>query len=152
MRLNVVFFPLNVLFVKNHRVSPWILLGLLIIVECLQGTKSLGDMLFWHTIESCRGQFYWYTHRMGVTWYYVHKLRRNRLHLYQTRSSWSVDQGSIGKSSVVYYFFPTVVKLCDIWFGNSGAWALRVKMHNNPRGVYNLLNRLKWVFNWFHAH
>ena len=42
-----------------------------------------------------------------------------RPHFYQTRSAWSVDQGSTKKCSAVYNFVPTVTKFCVMWEGLS---------------------------------
>ena len=36
---------------------------------------------------------------------------------YQTRSAWSVDQGSTRKCSAVHNFAPTVMKFCVMWEG-----------------------------------
>ena len=38
---------------------------------------------------------------------------------YQTRSAWSMDQGSTKKSSAVHNFVPTVTKFCVMWEGLS---------------------------------
>ena len=38
---------------------------------------------------------------------------------YQTRSAWSMDQGSTKKRSVVHNFVPTVTKFCVMWEGLS---------------------------------
>ena len=38
---------------------------------------------------------------------------------YQTRSAWSMDQGSTRKGSVVHNFAPTVTKFCVMWEGLS---------------------------------
>ena len=38
---------------------------------------------------------------------------------YQTRSAWSVDQGSTKKRSAVHNFIPTVTKFCVMWEGLS---------------------------------
>ena len=40
-------------------------------------------------------------------------------HFYQTRSAWSVDQGSTRKCSAVRNFAPTVTKFCVMWEGLS---------------------------------
>ena len=41
-----------------------------------------------------------------------------RLCFYQTRSAWSMDQGSNRKDSAVHNFAPTVTKFCDTKFSN----------------------------------
>ena len=41
-------------------------------------------------------------------------------HFYQTKSAWSVDQGSSRKCSAVHNFAPTVTKFCFVWEG----WSL----------------------------
>ena len=41
------------------------------------------------------------------------------VHFYQTRSAWSMDQGSIRKRSAVYNFVPRVTKFCVMWEGLS---------------------------------
>ena len=43
----------------------------------------------------------------------------NRPHFYQTRSAWSVDQGSNKNHSPAYNFTPTVTKVCVMWEGLS---------------------------------
>ena len=40
-------------------------------------------------------------------------------HFYQTRSAWSMDQGSTKKRSAVHNFVPTVTKFCVMWEGLS---------------------------------
>ena len=42
-----------------------------------------------------------------------------RPHFYQTRSAWSMDQGSTKKRSAVHNFVPTVTKFCVMWEGLS---------------------------------
>ena len=42
-----------------------------------------------------------------------------RPHFYQTRSAWSVDQGSNKNHSPAYNFAPTVTKFCVMWEGLS---------------------------------
>ena len=42
-----------------------------------------------------------------------------RPHIYQTRSAWSVDQGSNKNHSPAYNFAPTVTKFCVKWEGLS---------------------------------
>ena len=42
-----------------------------------------------------------------------------RLCFYQTRSAWSMDQGSTRKRSAVHNFDPTVTKFCVMWEGLS---------------------------------
>ena len=41
------------------------------------------------------------------------------LHFYQTRSAWSMDQGSTRKRSTVYNVVPRVTKFCVMWEGLS---------------------------------
>ena len=43
----------------------------------------------------------------------------SRPHFYQTRSAWSMDQGSTKKRSAVHKFVPTVTKFCVMWEGLS---------------------------------
>ena len=40
-------------------------------------------------------------------------------HFYQTRSAWSMDQGSIRNRSAFHNFVPTVTKFCAMWEGLS---------------------------------
>ena len=40
-------------------------------------------------------------------------------HFYQTRSAWSMDQGSNKNYSPAYHFAPTVTKFCVMWEGSS---------------------------------
>ena len=42
-----------------------------------------------------------------------------RLCFYQTRSAWSMDQGSNRKHSAVHNFAPTVTKFCVMWEGQA---------------------------------
>ena len=42
-----------------------------------------------------------------------------RPHFYQTRSAWSVDQGSNKKHSPAYNFAPTVTEFCVMWEGQA---------------------------------
>ena len=42
-----------------------------------------------------------------------------RLCFYQTRSAWSMDQGSNKNHSPAYHFAPTVTKFCVMWEGSS---------------------------------
>ena len=42
-----------------------------------------------------------------------------RPQFYQTRSAWSMDQGSTKKRSAVHNFVPTVTKFCVMWEGLS---------------------------------
>ena len=46
-------------------------------------------------------------------------LHGTRLCFYQTRSAWSVDQGSNKNHSPAYNFAPTVTKFCVMWEGLS---------------------------------
>ena len=43
----------------------------------------------------------------------------SRLCFYQTRSAWSMDQGSNRKHSAVHNFAPTVTKFCVMWEGQA---------------------------------
>ena len=43
----------------------------------------------------------------------------SRPQFYQTRSAWSMDQGSSKKRSTVHNFVPTVTKFCVMWEGLS---------------------------------
>ena len=45
--------------------------------------------------------------------------KQPRLCFYQTRSAWSVDQGSNKNHSPAYSFAPTVTKFCVMWEGLS---------------------------------
>ena len=51
------------------------------------------------------------SHYLGQCW--------SRPHFYQTRSAWSVDQGSNKNHSPAYNFAPTVTKFCVMWEGLS---------------------------------
>ena len=48
-----------------------------------------------------------------------HMVSPPRPHFYQTRSAWSVDQGSNKNHSPAYNFAPTVTKFCVMWEGLS---------------------------------
>ena len=53
-------------------------------------------------------------------WCYVHMLYiLIRLCFYETRSAWSMDQGSTRKHSAAHNFAPTVTKFCVMWEGLS---------------------------------
>ena len=56
----------------------------------------------------------WY---MPSTTEYIDVLLRP--HFYQTRSAWSMDQGSNKNHSPAYHFAPTVTKFCVMWEGSS---------------------------------
>ena len=47
------------------------------------------------------------------------QISATRPHFYQTRSAWSVDQGSNKHHSPAYNFIPTVTKFCVMWEGLS---------------------------------
>ena len=55
----------------------------------------------------------WYS-RLAVICPYV-STRGPRLCFYQTRSAWSMDQGSNKNHSPAYHFAPTVTKFCVMW-------------------------------------
>ena len=61
---------------------------------------------------------------------------------YQTRSAWSIDQGSTKKRSAVHNFVPTVTKFCVMWEGLS-------LPHGNCRG--EIVDR-RMVFVWSLIH
>ena len=46
-------------------------------------------------------------------------ITRPSANFYQTRSAWSIDQGSTRKRSVLHSFAPTVTKFCVMWEGLS---------------------------------
>ena len=49
----------------------------------------------------------------------VDVIEETRPHFYQTRSAWSVDQGSNKNHSPAYNLAPTVTKFCVMWEGLS---------------------------------
>ena len=51
----------------------------------------------------------------SISWYCI----QSWPHFYQTRSAWSVDQGSNKNHSPAYNFAPTVTKFCVMWEGLS---------------------------------
>ena len=55
-----------------------------------------------------------------LCWYkaMIH-MHLTRLCFYQTRSAWSMDQGSNRKHSAVHNFAPTVTKFCVMWEGQA---------------------------------
>ena len=64
---------------------------------------------------------HWFLQRLCtelVTTHFLNK-RWPRPHFYQTRSAWSVDQGSNKNHSPAYNFAPTVTKFCVMWEGLS---------------------------------
>ena len=67
-------------------------------------------------------------------------------HFYQTRSAWSVDQGSTRKCSAVQHFAPTVMKFCVMWEGLSLPHDTKF---GNCRG--EIADR-RVIFNWSLIH
>ena len=65
---------------------------------------------------------------------------------YQTRSAWSMDQGSTKKRSAVHNFVPTVTKFCVMWEGLSLPHGTKF---GNCRG--EIVNR-RMVFIWSLIH
>ena len=65
-----------------------------------------------------------------------------RPHFYQTRSAWSMDQGSIRKHSTVHNFASTVAKFCVVWEGLSLPHDTKF---GNCRG--EIVDR-RVIFNW----
>ena len=57
-------------------------------------------------------------HNAVILWEWNHTAA-SRPHFYQTRSAWSVDQGSNENHSPAYNFTPTVTKFCVMWEGLS---------------------------------
>ena len=73
-----------------------------------------------------------------------------RPHFYQTRSAWSVDQGSNKNHSPAYNFAPTVTKFCVMWEGLSlphdtkygNCWCKIVDSRAFPS--WSLIHGLRW--------
>ena len=71
-------------------------------------------------------------------------------HFYQTRSAWSVDQGSNKNHSPAYNFAPTVTKFCVMWEGLSlphdtkfgNCWCKIVDSRAFPS--WSLIHGLRW--------
>ena len=57
-------------------------------------------------------------HSSDYTWW-RRTGQQTRLCFYQTRSAWSMDQGSNKNHSPAYHFAPTVTKFCVMWEGSS---------------------------------
>ena len=57
----------------------------------------------------------------NIGWFYVcaQPMMHARPHFYQTRSAWSMDQGSNENHSPVNNFVPTVTKFCVLWEGQA---------------------------------
>ena len=71
-------------------------------------------------------------------------------HFYQTRSAWSVDQGSNKNHSPAYNFAPTVTKFCVMWEGLSlphdtkfGNCRCRI-VDNRAFPSWSLIHGLRW--------
>ena len=71
-------------------------------------------------------------------------------HFYQTRSAWSVDQGSNKNHSPAYNFAPTVTKLCVMWEGLSlphdttfGNYRCKI-VDNRSFPSWSLIHGLRW--------
>ena len=100
-------------------------LALLQVVACrLFVAKSLPMWIY------C--QFYPYEHQWNLncnTIFFIHENAfqnvcemvaiLSRPHFYQTRSAWSMDQGSNENHSPVNNFVPTVTKFCVLWEGQA---------------------------------
>ena len=54
-----------------------------------------------------------------VLWVIGFPTQKTRLCFYQTRSAWSMDQGSNRKHSAVHNYAPTVSKFCVMWEGQA---------------------------------
>ena len=68
------------------------------------------------------------------------KLKESRSHFYQTRSTWSVDQGSNKNHYPAYNFAPTVTKFCVMWEGNC-----RCKIVDRRAfPIWSLIRGLRW--------
>ena len=82
--------------------------------------KSLAEMTDWYI---CIGMWSDILHRIGVLLSYMPLIREwsdvVRPHFYQTRSAWSMDQGSNENHSPVNNFAPTVTKFCVMWEGQA---------------------------------
>ena len=95
------------------------------IVVC--GVVTSVDPYFWGLLYLCQ----WKLSDWQPSMYPVFKKQSvrsvwlNRLvcwtrpQFYQTRSAWSMDQGSTKKRSAVHNFVPTVTKFCVVWEGLS---------------------------------
>ena len=58
-------------------------------------------------------------------------------HFYQTRSAWSMDQGSHENHSPVNNFAPTVTKFCVMWEGQA-------LPHDTKFGIKDLIHGSSW--------
>ena len=88
-----------------HMMNQWMLANGWSEYTTLRATPGNGRL--WCTLWGWR-------HAMGME-----TLKTTRPHFYQTRSAWSMDQGSIRKHSAVHNFAPTVTKFCVMWEGLS---------------------------------
>ena len=79
---------------------------------CLLVTQML-----W-SIHSCKLQLLLPDRQMPEIRILVY-LKSSWPHFYQTRSAWSMDQGSNRKHSAVHNFAPTVTKFCVMWEGQA---------------------------------
>ena len=77
---------------------------------CQSEFQKNGNQLTWHKLSWLIIYL-----NMGKQWL----CNWTRPHFYQTRSAWSVDQGSNKNHSPAYNFTPTVTKFCVMWEGLS---------------------------------
>ena len=93
------------------------------------------------------------THVVSSHWHKNAKTQAEndtRPHFYQTRSAWSVDQGSNKNHSPAYNFAPTVTKFCVMWEGLSlphdtkfGNCRCRI-VDNRAFPSWSLIHGLRW--------
>ena len=65
-------------------------------------------------------------------------------HFYQTRSAWSVDQGSNKNHSPAYNFTPTVTKFCVMWEGLSLCNCRCRIVDSRAFPSWSLIHGLRW--------
>ena len=90
----------------------WLVLYIYIYMYvCIWITQNHYEL--WTTARCCGGAEIHHNHAVPC------KTGLSRPHFYQTRSAWSVDQGSNKNHSPAYNFAPTVTKFCVMWEGLS---------------------------------
>ena len=106
MKLHLVeiFIKFQVFSCKN---CPFIVLACLVVSILVKGDDTV--LTFWKGVECHRKN-----HMIGPV-----PVKWSRPHFYQTRSAWSMDQGSNENHSPVNNFAPTVTKFCVMWEGQA---------------------------------
>ena len=93
----------------------WVIKTLFSLLKILISLPHPGDIKFEVNLVTVRAIYA----TQVSTWTSLVTDERAWPHFYQTRSAWSMDQGSTKKRSAVHNFVPTVTKFCVMWEGLS---------------------------------